>query len=232
MTSNDPAVVVGVRASKTTAQTEESSPSLEARLSFLDKGLDGLDGVSGAEVRGLGACLVLDGTLSSDPENGPLTYLWFVEPNVVPLSAGAKTTNCLEVGTHTIVLAVTDSDGLTDTETKTVEVVTAPLAIEILIEKVNESLIPRRTKRELVATLRVALTQAGYDHHRQTQVALSAFEKKVRAQVVSGYPALATSWIRWSQAVTEGMGNCIKPPTKPKGGTGKGGDDGNNNEPN
>jgi hypothetical protein len=178
------------------------------------------------------ACLVLDGTLSSDPENGPLTYLWFVEPNVVPLSAGAKTTNCLEVGTHTIVLAVTDSDGLTDTETKTVEVVTAPLAIEILIEKINQSSIPRRTKRELVATLRVALTQAGYDHHRQTQVALSAFEKKVRAQVVSGYPALATSWIRWSQAVTEGMGNCIKPPTKPKGGTGKGGDDGNNNEPN
>lgn len=180
------------------------------------------------------SCLKLDGSMSSDPENGALTYLWFVDSNPVPFAAAPTATNCLELGTYSILLAVTDPAGQTGMATKTIEIITAPLAIEILIEKINQSSIPRRTKRELVATLRVALTQAGYDHHRQTQVALSAFEKKVRAQVVSGYPALATSWIRWSQAVTEGMENCIKPPTKPKGGTtkGKGGDDGNNNEPN
>ena len=95
--------------------------------------------------------------------------------------------------------------------------VTGPLAIEILIEKVNQSRIPRKLKRELTATLRTALRQAGNENTRATANTLDAFEKKVRAQVAAGYPALATSWIRWSQAVTDGMEKCLKQPRKPKG---------------
>jgi len=161
------------------------------------------------------ACLVLDGWTSSDPEGGALTYLWFDELEPVPFDGGPVTTNCYEVGTHTIVLTVTDPSGLTGTDTKTIEVVTAPLAIELLIEKVNESRIPRRTKRELVVTLRTALRQAGDEKIRPTQNTLDAFEKKVRAQVASGYPADATAWIRWSQSISTGMEKCIKPPRKP-----------------
>ena len=93
---------------------------------------------------------------------------------------------------------------------------TAPLAIELLIEKVNESHIPRRTKRELVATLRTAQKQAGNEKIRQTQQTLDVFEKKVRAQVAPGYPEEARVWIRWSQATSEGMEKCIKPPRKVK----------------
>ncbi len=177
------------------------------------------------------SCLKLDGSLSSDPENSALTYLWFTEPAVVPFATSAVVTNCFELGTHTIVLTATDSEGASDADTLTIEVVTAPLAVELLMEKINESLIPRRIKRELIATLRIALNHSKENRLRLTQTSLSAFERKVRAQVVTGYPALAAEWIRWSQNISTGMENCIKPPAKPKTG-GKDDDGDGNQEPN
>ena len=167
------------------------------------------------------ACLVADGWTSSDPEGGNLTYLWFEENDATPFAGGPVVTNCVEVGTHIITLVVTDVGGLTGSDTKTFEVVTAPLAIDLLIEQVDTShksgiLLTRKTKRELIATLRLALGFAGREQLRETQRALDAFEKKVRAQVTPTYPAAATAWIRWSQAVSQGMEKCIKPPRKPK----------------
>jgi hypothetical protein len=165
------------------------------------------------------ACLVVDGWTSSGAE--PLSYLWFLEGDPTPIGAGPIITNCLEVGTHTIILVVTDANGQTDEDRKTIEVVTAPLAIDLLIEQINEAhkhgvLLDRKTKRELTATLRVALEHAGDNELRETQKALDAFEKKVRAQVADTYPVAAQAWIRWSQAVSAGMEKCIKPPRKPK----------------
>jgi hypothetical protein len=165
------------------------------------------------------ACLVVDGWTSSGAE--PLSYLWFLEGDPTPIGAGPIITNCLEVGTHTIILVVTDANGQTDEDRKTIEVVTAPLAIDLLIEQINEAhkhgvLLDRKTKRELTATLRVALEHAGDNELRETQKALDAFEKKVRAQVADTYPVAAQAWIRWSQAVSAGMEACIKPPRKPK----------------
>jgi len=167
------------------------------------------------------ACLVADGWTSSDPEGGNLTYLWFLEPDPVPFGAGPVVTNCLEVGTHTITLVVTDPEGLTDSDSKTIEVVTAPLAIDLLIEQINEAhksgiVLTRKIKRELTETLRIALGHAGRERLRETQKALDAFEKKVRAQVVPTDPEAARVWIQWSQAVSAGMEKCIKPPRKPK----------------
>jgi len=167
------------------------------------------------------ACLVADGWSSSDPEGGNLTYLWSLGNDPVPFGAGPVVTNCLEVGRHTIILTVTDPTGLQGTDTKTIEIVTAPLAIEILIEQINESsksgiVLSRKIKRELTETLRVALGFAGNEKLRETQKALDAFEKKVRAQVAPTEPEAATAWIRWSQAVSDGMEKCIKPPRKSK----------------
>jgi hypothetical protein len=167
------------------------------------------------------ACLVADGWTSSDPEGGDLTYLWNLAGDPVPFGAGPVVTNCLEVGQHTIILTVTDPTGLSDTDSLTIEIVTAPLAIELLIEQVDTAhkhgvLISRKLKRELIATLRVALGHAGDEELRATQKALDAFEKKVRANVAEIGEEAATAWIRWSQAVSEGMEKCIKPPRKPK----------------
>jgi hypothetical protein len=167
------------------------------------------------------ACLVADGWTSSDPEGGDLTYLWTLSGDPVPFGAGPVVTNCLEVGRHTIELLVTDPTGLTDTDSLTIEIVTAPLAIELLIEQVDTAhkhgvLISRKLKRELIATLRIALGHAGDEELRATQKALDAFEKKVRANVREIGEEAATAWIRWSQAVSEGMEKCIKPPRKSK----------------
>jgi len=167
------------------------------------------------------ACLVADGWTSSDPEGKDLTYLWFLEGEATPIGAGPVITNCLEVGEHTIVLVVTDPEGLTGTTSQTIEVVTAPLAIDLLIEEINEAhkngvVLSRKIKRELTETLRVALNHAGRERLRETQKALDAFEKKVRAQVAKTEPEAAAAWIRWSQAVSEGMEKCIKPPRKSK----------------
>jgi len=165
------------------------------------------------------ACLIADGWTSSDPEGGDLTYLWFLDPDPVPFDAGPVTTNCLEVGVHTLLLAVTDAGGLTDIASQTIEVVTAPLAIDLLIEKIGESIkagVTRKTIRELTATLHVATEYAGQEKLRETQKALDAFEKKIRAQLTVTHPEEATAWIRWSQAISEGMEKCIKPPRKPK----------------
>ena len=162
------------------------------------------------------ACLVLDGWTSSAADGGALTYLWFDELEPVPFDGGVVTTNCYEVGTHTITLIVTDSRGLTDSDSKTIEVVTAPLAIELLIEKVNQSRVTRAVKRELVASLRAALNSAKAEKGRPTQQTLDAFEKKVRAKITEAYPEEARVWIKWSQAVSTGIEKCIKPPRKAK----------------
>ena len=162
------------------------------------------------------ACLVLDGWTSSASNGGALTYLWFDELEPVPFDSGVVTTNCYEVGTHTITLIVEDSNGLTGTDSKTIEVLTAPLAIELLIEKVNQSRVTRSIKRELVASLRVALNHSKGEKIRQTQQALDVFEKKVRAKVEQNWRENARVWIKWSQAVSTGMEKCIKPPRKAK----------------
>jgi hypothetical protein len=167
------------------------------------------------------SCLMFDGSMSSDPENDALSYLWFVEPEPAPFSASTATTNCFEVGTHTVILTVTDSAGLSDTDSLVFEVVTAPLAIELLIEEINEAhktgvLLSRKIKRKLTATLRVAFNHASREQLRETQKALDAFEKKVRAQLAANQPTAATAWIRWSQAMSEGVQNCIRPPRNPK----------------
>jgi hypothetical protein len=167
------------------------------------------------------ACMVANGLASTDPENAPLTYQWFLEPGATAIGSGPIITNCLEVGEHTIVLVVTDPGQLTGTTNLTIEVVTAPLAIEVLIEQINEShksgyVLSRKIKRELTETLRVALGFAGQEKLRETLKALDAFEKKVRAQVSPAYPELAIAWIRYSHLVSQGMESCIKPPRKHK----------------
>jgi hypothetical protein len=60
-----------------------------------------------AAARSRSRCLVADGLASSDPEGDALAYLWWLLGDPVPFGAGPVVTNCLEVGEHTLNLAVT-----------------------------------------------------------------------------------------------------------------------------
>jgi hypothetical protein len=66
-----------------------------------------------------------------------LTFTWYIEPSLIPVATGEHSSVCLELGTQTILLAVTDPQGATGTDRLTIEVVTASEAIDELVSNVN-----------------------------------------------------------------------------------------------
>jgi hypothetical protein len=163
--------------------------------------LEGVDNPVVISGNNVDACVVLDGSLSSDVEPGPLTYAWVLDASPIPFSTEAVTGQCLEIGVHTILLAVADGDGATGTTSETVEVITAGEAVELLVALVNESTIERKNKRPFIATLKAA--GASFDRGNNISAAnqLQAFQNKVRAQVGTDNPADAMKWIRLAQAI-------------------------------
>jgi hypothetical protein len=162
---------------------------------------------------GSNVCLVADGSASSDAEtpNSGLTFSWFIDPSPLPVASGEKTTVCLELGTQTVLLAVTDPQGATSTDSITVDVVTAGEAIDELIAKVNASSIERRNKRPFLASLKSAAAAADRGQAHTAQNILGAFQNKVRAQVAKANPVEAQAWIRWAQAIIDGLQPCAAP---------------------
>ena len=67
-----------------------------------------------------------------------------------------------------------------------------------------------------VQTCALPICHSKNEKIRQTQQALDVFEKKVREKVAQTWPEYARVWIKWSQATSEGMDKCIKPPRKAK----------------
>jgi hypothetical protein len=148
------------------------------------------------------ATVVLDGSLSTDVENDVLHYSWLEGTNI--LATGVLATNVLEVGTHTITLAV--SDGLeTGTNTLVVEVITPGQSVGILISMVNEAHLLRKNQRPLVAALKAAANsfEEGKLHSGTKQ--LNAFQNKVRAQVAPLDQALADSLISAAQVIIDAL---------------------------
>jgi hypothetical protein len=70
--------------------------------------------------------VILDGSVSSDPDGTIVSYAW--TENGTQIATGVSPTANLTVGTHTITLTVTDDDGLTDTDTVTIIVNSPPIA--------------------------------------------------------------------------------------------------------
>jgi hypothetical protein len=158
---------------------------------------------------GSNACLLLDGSLSSDAESplSQLTFHWSIVP-LLPFATGVTVTECFELGTPTILLTVTDPGGLSGTDSLTIDVVSAGESIGLLIEKINSSVVARKNKRPFIATLKAAAASAdrGQTHTAANQ--LHALQNKIRAQIAPSNPADAALWTRWAQNIIDALNAC------------------------
>src|SRR5207244_13446812 len=107
-------------------------------------------------IDGSTACVILDGSGSSDPNHHPLTYIWTVDGTNV--SHGATVTNCLPEGCHTITLTVSDGEN-SSTCVSRLCVISPCEAIEQCIALVERSQVARKNKRPLIATLKAARSE-------------------------------------------------------------------------
>ncbi len=162
---------------------------------------------------GSNACLLLDGSTSSDPESplSALTFGWFIVPSPIPFAEGVLATGCLDIGSHVIQLSVRDPQGAEGLDTLAVDVVTASEAIEELIALVNDSTVARTTKRPFIASLKSAAAASDRGDCNAAQNVLRAFQNKVRAQVEPNDPATAAVWIRWAQEIIDALDGCVTP---------------------
>ena len=84
------------------------------------------------------ADVILDGSQSSDPENNPLTYTWFVGDPPQAFATGARVTNEVATGSHLFQLQVSDGE-LSGTAQAPVDVLTPCNAIALLILRIEEN---------------------------------------------------------------------------------------------
>src|SRR5205823_13587601 len=79
---------------------------------------------------------VLDGSRSSDPDNDPLHFFWFLSGTASPIATGIIATVNLPIGENQITLVV--DDGLaTNSQTVVVEVITSADAVGRFIALVD-----------------------------------------------------------------------------------------------
>lgn len=151
------------------------------------------------------ASVVLDASLSSDPDGDSLQFLWLRDGEVVPFAGGVTVTNFFPVGSHTVVLLA--DDGLVvGTATITVEVITAADAIGELISYVNSSNLPAQRIRPLLASLEAAAASYARGNMNSAANQLGAFQHKLRAQIASSHPALAAALDSAAQSIVNAMG--------------------------
>jgi hypothetical protein len=172
---------------------------------------------------GSNAHLLLNGTRSTDPEGGALTYAWVLEPGAAPFSTNGLTEVDLDLTEQTIQLAVTDPQGNVGLDSLTVEVITIGEAIDELTDKVRECTLPRAQKRSLIATLKVASAlshrgndlfweEDGYeDSCWRLQLAadiLWVFEWKVWLHLIHRDPDLALCLMDWADQIICAIDEC------------------------
>jgi len=151
-------------------------------------------------VNNTNAVVLLDGSLSSDPDGDPISFFWFEEPELNLLSKEMETIIVADVGQHAITLVVNDGR---DSATASVifQVITAAQAVEQLILDVNESMVTRNRKHPLISTLKAACASFHRGRFHVGLNQLKAFQKKVKAQMLQLDPASSLHLIRVSQEI-------------------------------
>ncbi len=159
--------------------------------------------LAGQEDKG---CVILDGRTSSDADGDPLTYSWFADGGVLPISVKALTTNCFSIGEHDITLMVDDGTCFGRTNVH-FEVVTACDLVENLIQDINNSTLPRNKKRPLIDSLKKICKIFEKDKKNEFKYAvkkLEAFQKKLKGEL-KNYPVQQTQFNASAQRIIDAI---------------------------
>ncbi len=146
------------------------------------------------------AVVLLDGSGSWDAENDPLGYAWSQEGAPAPFATSVSTAAVLEVGSHAIVLTVSDGQA-EGTDTLRVDVITAGQATGELMARVQASNLAQEDMRPLTAILKAAITAFDRGQQETGINQLGAFQDMVREDIVPVDPALADEFIQTAQAI-------------------------------
>jgi hypothetical protein len=150
------------------------------------------------------ACILLDGSGSSNPGGGALTISWTIDGT--NHLAGTTVPVCLPVGCHSVEMVATDGGG-TCRQSMDICVITTGEAIEQIVSLIENTTVDRKNKRPLIATLKAAAASYDRDGHNHTAAnQLNAFQNKVRAQIGRTNPAEAQKLIDAVNALTAAVG--------------------------
>ena len=129
----------------------------------------------------------LDGRNSEDPDGDDLTFEWSIGGEVIGREASVS--RRLSLGMHVVTLRV--SDGIeTDATTITVEVIMPADAVAGLIELVEASDLPPRTKQRVIAILEDTISIIVHDL-RRADTRLEKAQRRIRLLLAREDPALA-----------------------------------------
>jgi len=150
------------------------------------------------------ADVILDGSQSSDPENNPLTFTWFVGDPPQAFATGVRVTNEVATGNHLFQLQVSDGE-LTGIAQAPVDVLTPCDAIALLILRIEESSHPNGIKNPLIDELETSCNHFDKGRIEQGIESLEIFQDKVADKLGDVDPAFAELLIEAAQTLIDAV---------------------------
>ena len=138
------------------------------------------------------------------PKRLEAIYAMLEEPDMNILGEEAETIILADIGQHTVTLVVDDGHA-SASASATFEVITAGVAVEVLILQVEDSALARNSKRPLNATLKAAVASFDRGRFNAGLNQLKAFQNKVKAQVVPFDAELGVQLIHTFQQITDAL---------------------------